>query len=359
MFYQVRGELPTSREIAEKLFILARTVPDSTFLLIAHARMGEALLHVGEPLASLEHLEQGIALYDPQQHRSHALLSGGPSDASFRSLAAVNLWILGYPDPALKKTHEALALAPELSRSFGLCFTLSWAALLHLCRREGQLAQERAEAAMALALEGEFLFMLAAGTIFRGLALAEQGLEEEGITQVRQSLTASQATGAEVGRQWSLVMLAEAHGKVGQVEAGFQALDEATAIVRKTEQHNWEAELYRLRGELTLQEASQKAKDKSQKSKVETNPQSLTPNPQGEVEQEAEGYFQKAIVIARKQQAKSLELRATTSLARLWQQQGKQKEAHHMLSDIYGWFTEGFDTKDLQEAEVLIEELSH
>jgi hypothetical protein len=128
--------------------------------------------------------------------------------------------------------------------------------------------------------------------------------------------------------------------------------------VDKTGEHTYEAELYRLRGELTLQGANQKAKGKSQKSKVETNPQSLTPNPQGEVEQEAEGYFLKAIEIARKQQAKSLELRATVSLARLWQQQGKQKEAHETLVAVYSWFTEGFDTVDLKEAGVLLAELA-
>ena len=152
-----------------------------------------------------------------------------------------------------------------------------------------------------------------------------------------------------------LAWLAEAYGQLGQTETGLNVLDEALATVRKTEERFYEAELYRLKGTLTLQEASQKSKGKSQKSKVETNPQPLTLSPQGEVE----ACFLKAIEIAQQQRAKSLELRATTSLARLWQQQGKTSEAHRRLSEIYDWFTEGFDTKDLQEAKALIEELSH
>jgi predicted ATPase len=165
--------------------------------------------------------------------------------------------------------------------------------------------------------------------------------------------------GSEVMRPYFLALLAEVYGNTGQPQEGLRMLAEALAVVDQTSACFYEAELYRLKGALTLQEASQKSKGKSQKSKVETNPQYLPPNPQGEVEQEVEGYFLKAIDIARKQEAKSLELRATMSLARLWQSQGKHAEAHQMLSEIYNWFTEGFDTKDLKEAKMLLEELSH
>ena len=336
-FYQVRGELLITRELGEQLFSLAQSVQDSALLLQAHQWLGSTLLHMGEPVASKEHLEQGIALYNPQQHRSLASLAEGYPEVTPRSLVAVNLWVLGYPDQALKRAHEALALAQELSHPFVLGFAFTWAAVLHLCRREGHLAQERAEATIALASEQEFLLLLAAGTIFRGSALTEQGQEEEGMAQMRQGLTTYQATGAEVGRQWFLAMLAEAYGKVGQVEEGFQVLAEATAVMRKTEQHHWEAELYRIKGELVLQ-----SQVESHKSKVE----------------EAEAWFLKALAVARKQQAKSLELRAVMSLSRLWQQQGKKDEARQLLAEIYGWFTEGFDTKDLQEAKALLEELS-
>jgi predicted ATPase len=348
-FYQVRGELPTQRELGEQLLSLAQSVQDSALLLQAHLWLGSALLHMGEPVASREHLEQGIALYNLQRHRSHALLSGGDPEVTPRSLVAVDLWVLGYPDQALKRTHEALALAQELSRPFGLCFALVWAALLHLCRGEGQLAQERAEAAMALASEQEFSLLLAAGTIDRGSALAEQGQEEEGIAQLRQGLDAYQATGAEVVRPRFLAILAEADGKVGHVEEGFQVLAEATAVMRKTKQHHWEAELYRLKGELTLKQLGVRSSEFGV-----TNPQPLIPDAQVE----AEACFLRALEVARKQQAKSLELRAAMSLARLWQSQGKKDEARQLLAEVYNWFTEGFDTKDLQEAKVLLEELS-
>jgi predicted ATPase len=220
---------------------------------------------------------------------------------------------------------------------------------LHQFRREWLAVQERAEAVIALSSEQGFALILAWGTIMRGWVLAEQGQEEEGIAQMRRGLAACRATGAEVMRPNNLALLAEAYGKVGQVEEGLQVLGEALDAVDKSGERFCEAELYRLRGELMLAQS----KVQSLKSKV-TDPRSLTPDPQTE----AEACFHKAIEIARKQQAKSLELRAATSLARLWQQQGKEKEAHDPLAEVYGWFTEGFDTADLKDAKALLEELS-
>jgi predicted ATPase len=199
--------------------------------------------------------------------------------------------------------------------------------------------------------------------MLRGWALAKQGRREEGIEQMGQGLAASQATGRRLTRPYDLALLAEAYGKAGQVEKGLNALTEALAQVHKTEERMYEAELYRLKGELTLQKLSVASCQLPV-----TNPQSPTPNPHSE----AEECFLKAIEIARKQQAKSLELRAVMSLVRLRQQQATQyasgtmqheartmlDAARNMLSDIYNWFTEGFDTKDLQEAKALLEELS-
>jgi len=184
---------------------------------------------------------------------------------------------------------------------------------------------------------------------------------------MRQGLAAHQVTGAEMHGTKFLTLLAEAYKKVEQTEEGLTLLAEALAQVEKTGERLYEAELYRLKGELTLAQSSvqslasrvqtnPKAKGKKQKTKI-TNPQPPTPNPQAEAE--AEACFLKAIEIARKQQANSLELRAVMSLSRLWQQQGKRKKARQMLAEIYGWFTEGFDTKDLQEAKALLEELSY
>ena len=203
-----------------------------------------------------------------------------------------------------------------------------------------QAVQERAEAVITLAAEQGFPFWLAQGTSLRGWALVKQGQgREEGIVQIRQGLAVYQATGAELGWPWFLAMMAEAYGKGRQTEEGLTVLAEALAAVDNSGERWREAELYRLKGELTLAQSSV---------------QSL----RSSVQKEAEECFLRAIEIARHQSAKSLELRAVTSLSRLWQRQGKQEEACQILTEIYGWFTEGFDTADLQEAKALLEELS-
>ena len=179
--------------------------------------------------------------------------------------------------------------------------------------------------------------------------MVEQGQGTEGVAQIRQGIAAYQATGAEIERPHWFALLAEAYGKVGQAKEGLTVLAEALAVVDENGDRYYEAELYRLKGDLSLQ-----SEVRGPKSEV-SDPRSLTPDPQAEAE--AEACFQRAIEIARRQQAKSLELRAVMSLSRLWQQQGKKEEARQMLAEIYGWFTEGFDTKDLQEAKGLLEEL--
>jgi predicted ATPase len=234
--------------------------------------------------------------------------------------------------------------------------------MVHQYRREGQAVQERVEALIRLASEQGFPLWVAWGTFLQGWVLAEQGQAKEGIVQVRWGLAAWQDTGAEVELTYFLNLLAEAYGKAGQADKGLAALADAPALVEKTGDRRWEAEVYRLKGELVL--ASGVRSPASENS----NPQPLTPNPQ----KEAEACFLKAIEVARHQQAKSLELRAVMSLVRLRQQQAAQPEscntphatrtrldeAYEMLSEVYHWFTEGFDTKDLQEAKALVEALT-
>jgi adenylate cyclase len=261
---------------------------------------------------------------------------------------SLNFLLLGYPDRALKRVHEALIFAQQLSHPHSQAIALGWTAFLHQYRSEAQAARQRAEAVIRLSTERNFPFWLAWGTIMRGGTLAEQGQEEEGIAQMRQGLAAWQATGTEELRPYWLALLADACGKVRKVAEGLAVLAEALDIVHIIGERFYEAELYRLKGELTLQQFTVQGS----KFKVE-NPQSTFCN----LQLEAEECFLKAIEIAQKQQAKSLELRASTSLARLWQQQDKRTEAHKMLSEIYNWFTEGFDTGDLQEARALLESL--
>jgi TOMM system kinase/cyclase fusion protein len=332
IFYAVRAALDTARELGEQLLGLAQRVQDPALLLEAHLALGTTLFFDGEFVRAQAHLEQGIALYDPQQHGSHTLLYGQDPGGMCLAFAAWTLWHLGYPAQALQRIQEALSLAQELSHPYSLAFALALGSRLYQLRREGPAAQAQAEASIRLCAEQGFAQFLSQGTILRGWALAAQGQEPEGIIQMHQGLTAWRTTGAELVRPYYLALVAEAYGHVGQAEEGLRLVAEALVAADHSGERFYESELYRLKGEF------------------------LQALPTGN-HAEAERCFHQALDIARRQQAKSLELRAATSLSRLWQCQGKRAEARALLAPIYGWFTEGFDTADLQEAKVLLEEL--
>jgi predicted ATPase len=288
------------------------------------------LFFAGEMVAARPHLDQGMQLYDLQRHHTHAALySGHDPGMCCRATAAPSLWLLGYPDQAMASMQAALTLAQQLTHPFSLAFALYWAAVIHHLRREASLSQARAEAAMAVATDQKFPQYLARAMPLRGWARAACGHGEEGITQIQQGLANFQVTGVARDRPYHLALLAEVCAQGGQTTAGLEALAEAFVTLPKSGARWWEAELYRLRGELLLQHAM------------------AQPG-------EAEACFQQALAVARRQQAKSLELRAAMSLVRLWQRQGKSTEAHQLLVEVYGWFTEGFDTADLQEARALL-----
>jgi predicted ATPase/DNA-binding winged helix-turn-helix (wHTH) protein len=346
-FYLERAEIQKARECAEQGLSLAQNVHDPVLLMWAHRMMGDLFYRLGEFALTREHLEQGIALYHSQSHRASGVLDD-PAVYCL-SFTAYALWFLGYPDQALQRSEEALTLAQEIARPFSVAFALDLASVLHRVRREGRAAQEQAEAAIALSREQGFPFFLTLGIIQRAWALIEQEQVEEGIIQLRQGMAAWRALRTELSWPTFLALLAEGYRKVGQAEEGLPLLAEALATIDRTGERYFEAELYRLKGELVLQSTVHSPQSDN------PNTQHLTPSPHTE----AEGCFHKAIEIARRQQAKSLELRAVMSLARLWQRQGKKEGAHKMLAEIYDWFTEGFDTKDLQEAKALLEELQH
>ena len=336
-FYLVRAELQTARELLPQLLSLAQGAQDSALLLAAHRSLGQNLTFLGELLPARTHLEQGMALYDPQQHRALALLYGQDLKVVCQSWAALVLWLLGYPDQALQTGHEAIALAQELAHPYSLIYALNWMTMLHLCRRERQAAQERTEGVLAIGREYGIAMFAASGTLWQGWGLAAQAnlsgrSGEEGMAQMRQGLAAWRATGAGVFQPYYLALLAEAYGADGQAEEGLRVLAEALTVVDNTAERYWEAELHRLTGELLLRQA--------------------VPHPH-----QAEACFQQALALARRQQAKSLELRTAISLSHLWQQQGKRAEAYDLLAPIYGWFTEGFDTADLLEAKALLDRL--
>jgi predicted ATPase len=343
-FHSVRVELPTAYEAAEQLLRLGQDAQDPALIMEGHYALGQMSYFTGKFASAREHFEQGLTFYNPKSTGSR-----GIQDHSVACLSstALTLGFLGYQDQALRTIHEARALAHELSHPFSLAFALVCAVVLHVLRREIQTVQEEAGALIAFSIEQGFLFRVAQGTILRGWALAMQGQAEDGIAQIRQGMAAYRATGTEAEQSNWLALLAEAYGKAGRAKEGLSALVEALTVVDKIGMRYREAELYRLKGELSLQSRQVKGKSKTSQDK------SAVRSP----ESEAEACFLKAIEIARKQQAKSLELRAVMSLSRLWLRQGKKDEARQMLAEVYGWFTEGFDTVDLREAKTLLEEL--
>ena len=331
-FYSVRGQFQKARQLGEQCLASAKQMEDPSRLLRAEWILGQTLAHLGDFVSACQHVEHALALYDPRQHRSPVLQDLGVTSHSY---LAWGFWFLGYPEQALATNQKALTLAQELSHSFSVAYALIFAAGIHQFCGDGQKAREMAEKAITLCREHEFPMWLAFGEIVRGWALVRQGREEEGVAQILQGLTAWKATGAEASRPLALAMLAEAYGRVGKIEEGLSILEEALTIVHENEERYYEAELYRLKGELTLQQPG------GRKSR-------------SGVQREAEKCFLQAIDIARHLSMKSLELRAVMSVSRLWKQQGKTTEARQMLAEIYGWFTEGFDTADLREAKTLL-----
>jgi predicted ATPase len=325
--------LHTAREIGETLLRLAQRAEDPALAVIAHYALGTTWLFFGALPAARLHLEEAIARYTPDQRRTPVFRMGGDPGVGCRIHAALLLWLLGYPEQALARLHEALALAHELSHPFSLAHVRCWAAYVYQFRWDVPAVHEQAEAAVALSIEQGFPFWAAAGTILRGWALAMQGQGEAGMAQVCQGIAAYRATEAPLLVAYYCTLLAEVSAHLGHPEDGLQALVEAHTLMEQQEERYWEAEVCRLRGVLLLRQP-------------------------GASQAEAEAWLQQALDVTRRQEAKSLELRAAMSLSRLWQQQGKRTEAQELLAPIYGWFTEGFDTADLQEAKTLLEELS-
>jgi class 3 adenylate cyclase/predicted ATPase len=331
--HHMRAELHRATELAEQLLSLAQSQQDQAFLPAAHLALGVVLYWRGDFPQARDHLEQAIARYDPKRHQAYISVFGFDTGVAGFSYASWVLWYLGYPDQALRQSQEALSLAQELSHPVSLGLALAFTGGLHHVRGEPQATRERAEAVMTLATEHGFPDLLALGTLMRGWAVAEQGQLEEGITQMRPVLDAWRATGVALGVPWYLAGLAETYGKAGQPEEGLVMIAEALGVVNETGQRLNESDLHRVRGGLLL-----------------------TVSEDNHIE--AESCFRRTIDVARRQSAKLWELRAATSLARLWQEQGRKEEARQLLADIYGWFTEGFDTRDLKEAKGLLDELA-
>jgi predicted ATPase len=332
MVHSNRGAYQPMLYVGEQMLSLAQRLQDPDLLLEAHHALWASYFLGGELAAARPHFAQGLRLYDPQRHHTHAALySGHDPGVCCHHLAAPSLWLLGYPDQAAASSQAALDLAQQLAHPYTRTLALYFAAMVHHLRREVPLTQARAETLMSVATDQDFPLHVAQALPLRGWTLTENGHAEEGIAQIQQGLAAYQATGATRDRPYYLALLAEASAKVGQTTVGLEALTEALATLATSGVPWWEAELYRLKGELLLA---------------------------AEHEAAAEACFRQALDVAPRRQTRSLELRAAMSLSRLWQQQGKLQEAYDLLAPIYGWFTEGFDTADLQDAKALLEDLA-
>jgi len=336
-FHESRGDLQQAHGLAARLLRFTEADEGRGLRVIAHNVMGDTLFWLGDLIPARQHLEQALALYDRERDRSSAFSYGGydPAVACF-SLAGCTSWLLGYPSRALQMGQEALGRARDLSHPHSLAFALIWTAVIHHLRRDARQTQNVTEAGVQLCQQHGFPFYLAVGTILRGWSLAAQGQSAEGLAQLSCGLAAYRTAGAALEQPFSMVLLAEAYGIGGKADEGLRVLDEALAMMREHRQRWLEAEAYRLRGELLL----------------------VDPGRGPDASSEADNCFRRALDIASQQEAKSLELRAATSLSRLWQKRGKRDDAHRLLAETYGWFTEGFETPDLQDARVLLDELS-
>jgi class 3 adenylate cyclase/DNA-binding winged helix-turn-helix (wHTH) protein/predicted ATPase len=336
-----RAELQTAEELATHLLAIAQQHGDPIFLLAAHTTLGVTLFLRGEMATAHLHLVQGNTLYVPTSHHTLIVHHSFDLGVVVRCYAALSLWLLGTPEQALAQMHEARALAQELSHPYNLAFALAFMTRLYQLRRDVPATLTWTERLIAICVEHGFEQYLSWARLLHGWALAAQGQGDEGLDQMTRGLTAYEATGSAISRPYFLALLAEGYGQVGAADEGLRVLAEALAAVQHTGEHMWEAELHRLMGKLRLQARLQH------------------PAPGNDLlhTAEAEACLHRALAVARRQQAKSLELRAAMSLSRLWRRLGKRTEAYALLAPVYGWFTEGFDTADLQDARALLEAL--
>lgn len=327
-YYMSLPQKRIARELAERLLALGKKNQDNTLKMIAHRALGAVLVGQGEFTAALAQIQQGIAYYDPESHRSLAFEYGQDIGVICKQWFALALWLLGRPDQARKMGLEAIRMAREVAHPTTLAYVLYFTAkIYHLCG-EGERATFLSEECIKLSALHDISLFYAAGSIMHGREMVEMGQIETGFIQLHENLTAYRATGAALLVPYYQALLAEVYKKLGRTEEALLAVNDGLFIAEKGGEHAWDAELYRLKGELLRFNDSD--------------------------ESEAELCFEKALGIARLQQAKSWELRAAISLCRLWQKQKKIRQAQNLLQSVYDCFSEGFDSADLKEAKVLL-----
>jgi predicted ATPase len=334
-FHLVRAEYQTAYELGMEFLDMARNGNESGPLVEAHFLVGFTSQFLGNFASARAHSEKGASFYKSEVHRTLAFSFGVDPGVNCLSCGPLGLWPLGYPDQAYQMSCQALTLARELNHPFSMGWALIAATWLQQYSGDDNAVAEHADIAVALALEQSFPFWSAWARILRGSVLTKRSREREAVNQIREGLNLMRsATAAKIANTHFLGLLAEAYGKARKYEDGLAAVEEALIAVETTGERFYEAELLRLKGDLL----------------------GMGDSPDFDA---AEDSFKSAIRVAQNQSAKSWELRATTSLARLLVQRGDRDEARSMLRDIYNWFTEGFDTADLKDAKALLDELSN
>ena len=319
--------------IAKELLRLAEQTQDRSAQAVGHRAMGVGMLFNGQLLPAMTHFERSLALYDPANRASPVYFVGAENRVGCLLFIALIMLFCGYPDQALVRSREALAAAYELDHAFTTSQTLYLTCWLHQIRRERRVVEERSGALKGLTGEHGLSAWAAHGAVLHGWAIGEGGAADTGIAELQHGLAASDAMGIQQHTPCFLGLLAALYLKIENTSEALKVLDEALARVDRLEERWFEADLRRLKGEALLALAPERAA-------------------------EAEAWYQQALVIAREQGARLWELRAATSLARLWRDQGRRAEARDLLAPVYGWFTEGFDTRDLKDAKALLDELA-
>jgi adenylate cyclase len=331
VFYSMRGEYQIALELCWQNVRLAKKMNEPLHIATSHWVPGMILFYMGEFLEARQHLEYMIDYYDHHKPRSLAYAYALDPGVACLLWDAFALWYLGFPDKAMIRARESHSLALEIDQKNSLAHALLTKLWFHLFRRELQLIHEPMRELNKIS-QSEAFYYVTYGVYFQGYIQVHEGRVEEGLARMLESRAALQAIGHISNTAFMNAHLSEAYAIAGSLEEAMNVLDEGRTYLARSGERYYEAEVLRIEGETLLKQRQPEAK--------------------------AEASFQKAIEVARRQQARSLELRATMSLARLWQKQSKKKEARQRLIEIYDWFTEGFDTRDLVEAKALLEELS-
>ena len=321
------------RELAVQFLALAEKQGATAPLVIGHRLVGASLVLTGDIVESRAHYDQALALYDPAEHRPLATRFGQDVGVAALSYRSFPLWLLGHAEAALKDAEDAVKSAREIGQAATLMFALSLASVSHILCGKYATAIAQIDEVVALADEKAALFWKVQAMLARGMLFALTDKANDAVQVITSNVTALQAAGATVWLPMWLSYLASAYAQLGQYDDARRCMGEAMMVMETTKERWFEAEANRITGQIVLQ----------------------SPEPDAA---KAEVYFERALAVARQQQAKSWELRAAMSLARLWRDQGKVQQARELLAPVYGWFTEGFDTRDLKEAKALLEELA-